>query len=475
VTPYIPQLFENSLYLIAYDPNYLYDDNEDEEMEDDGEGWGSDFEDEDQERADDDDDTSWKVRRGAIHIIDAVVKTKPDLLKTIVDEHALVLVDRFKERVDDVKCDLLQTFDAILTTTVETAAPSFEQELTHQASLVRKKSAGGGLGDMAQTIVKALVKQMKNKNLKVRIAALSTLACLALSIQDKLDAHFDVVFPELKKAIEETQSFEPMLNALLVLRRLFRAHTPGTPAAFHNHVDDIKNFLVSALNHEYSKVVSEGLRVSGSFLNTLRSGEGGAIDNKFKSVAADFFTATTNKLEKTDIDIEVKSCSILSAASLVSVCHSALQPAQVKKILDIYSDRLGNELTRDAALKGLTMIATNETSSKRQSNANTALIPLGNLTGFLSAFYDLLKKTHRQLHLNTLECMEALTRRYPDQFQAHVPAIANEISPMIDEQDLQRAILALKVATNLIAISPAPQAHAQVIGMAVQLSGSELI
>ena len=32
--------------------------------------------------------------------------------------------------------------------------------------------------------------------------------------------------------------------------------------------------------------------------------------------------------------------------------------------MSIYADRLSNELTRDAALKGLTMIAINETSLK---------------------------------------------------------------------------------------------------------------
>ena len=113
------------------------------------------------------------------------------------------------------------------------------------------------------------------------------------------------------------------------------------------------------------------------------------------------------------------------------------------------------------------MIAINETNLKRQSNVNTTLIPLSNLTNFLPVFCDLLKKTHRQLHLNTLECMEALTRRYPQQFQAQTASIANDIAPMIDEQDLQRAILALKVATNLILINPAPQAHAQVVGMSI--------
>ena len=115
-----------------------------------------------------------------------------------------------------------------------------------------------------------------------------------------------------------------MLNALKVLRRLFRSHKVGTQAVFYNSFNEIKAFLVQALNHEYSKVVSEGLRVSGSFLNTLRSQQTGAIDAKFSSVSQDFYAAIVNKLEKVDIDIEVKSCSILAAASLVSVCHSAL-------------------------------------------------------------------------------------------------------------------------------------------------------
>ena len=124
---------------------------------------------------------------------------------------------------------------------------------------------------MSEVIVQALDKQIKNKNLKVRTSALSTLSCLALAIQDQLDKHFELFWPELKQTIEENQSFEPVLNSLKVLRRLFRSYKPGTNAVFHTKFAEIKAFLVQALNHEYSKVVSEGLRVSGSFLNTLRS------------------------------------------------------------------------------------------------------------------------------------------------------------------------------------------------------------
>ena len=72
-----------------------------------------------------------------------------------------------------------------------------------------------------------------------------------------------------------------MLNALKVLRRLFRSYKAGSNASFLNNFSEIASFLVKALNHEYSKVVSEGLRVSGSFLNTLRNQQSGSIDAKF--------------------------------------------------------------------------------------------------------------------------------------------------------------------------------------------------
>ena len=190
--------------------------------------------------------------------------------------------------------------------------------------------------DMSTPIVTSLVKQLKHKNLKVRIAALSTLSCLALTIQEKLDAHFDLIFPELVKTIDETQSYEPILNALKVLRRLFRSYKPTMNANFRNSFNEIKSLLVKALNHEYSKVVKEGLRVSGSFLSTLRASDTGSIEPKFKTVSPEFYQAIIEKLKKVDIDIEVKSCSIISAASLVSVCHSALAPAQVDEVLKIY-------------------------------------------------------------------------------------------------------------------------------------------
>ena len=127
--------------------------------EEDAEGWdGSDFEDEEEDQADNDDDSSWKVRRGAISVLEAVVKTRPDFLKIIIKSHSLNLVDRFKERVDDVKCNLLSMFESLLVQSTKTMPESIDTELAHKTSLQRKDSVGGMVTDMSAPIVKGLVK-----------------------------------------------------------------------------------------------------------------------------------------------------------------------------------------------------------------------------------------------------------------------------------------------------------------------------
>lgn len=70
--------------LLEYDPNYTYGSDEQMHDEEEAEDWGSDFADEEQEAMNDDDDSSWKVRRSAVKIIEAIIKTRPEFIKTIV-------------------------------------------------------------------------------------------------------------------------------------------------------------------------------------------------------------------------------------------------------------------------------------------------------------------------------------------------------------------------------------------------------
>lgn len=111
VGQYISQILDLSVRLMEYDPNYTYDDGQDQEMaqEEEISGWGDEFED-DNVGNDEDDDTSWKVRRAAIKTLEAIITSRPELLKVIYQSYAKIIVGRFKERDDNVKCNILETF-----------------------------------------------------------------------------------------------------------------------------------------------------------------------------------------------------------------------------------------------------------------------------------------------------------------------------------------------------------------------------
>ena len=157
-----------------------------EDEDDDGEGWGDeDFSDDGM--PEDDDDTSWKVRRSSVAIIDAVIRTRPDKVKGIIAQYADTLIDRVKERIDDVKVEVLTTFEGIIKASMDVKENSIEMDLHNQTSVQRQLSMGEDLKAKQAIIIKVLSKPMKSKNMKVKVAAIDTLSTYALLTQFKFD------------------------------------------------------------------------------------------------------------------------------------------------------------------------------------------------------------------------------------------------------------------------------------------------
>lgn len=122
VQPHIPTIIDLCLKMITYDPNYNYEDEEedgggeDEEMED--ESFTPDAEPEsDSEEYSDDDDMSWKVRRAAAKCLESVIATRHELLGEMYQTVSPALIARFKEREENVKCDILSAYTALLRAT----------------------------------------------------------------------------------------------------------------------------------------------------------------------------------------------------------------------------------------------------------------------------------------------------------------------------------------------------------------------
>jgi len=124
--------------------------------DEDGEGGWSDEDFSDGGMPEDDDDTSWKVRRAAVAIIDAIVKTRQDKVKEIISRYADTLIDRVKERIDDVKVDILYTLQGIIKASMEVKENNMEMDLKAQTSVARQLSIGEDLKGKQAAIIRML-------------------------------------------------------------------------------------------------------------------------------------------------------------------------------------------------------------------------------------------------------------------------------------------------------------------------------
>lgn len=87
------------------------------------------------------------------------------------------------------------------------------------------------------------------------------------------------------------------------------------------------------------------------------------------------------KLIRQDIDQEVKQSSIIAIAQIIQIAHNQFQAAEIANIISLFGERLNNELTREATLRALTILARNKN-----------VIKLNNLDQLTPKFVDLMHK-----------------------------------------------------------------------------------
>lgn len=161
VSPFINDILKITLKCLKYDPNYCY--------ESDGNSEGSDMEEEYSDEDDypagsDDDDSSWKIRKAACRVLQAVVKSKPETILSspdLVDE----LLGRFKEREENVRVEVVTCFGQLLEVIVARS--------TDAASPIEQY-----LASKLPSIIKACQKEFKGTSLKSKAAVFSFLNSL---------------------------------------------------------------------------------------------------------------------------------------------------------------------------------------------------------------------------------------------------------------------------------------------------------
>uniref|UniRef100_A0AAY5KWD2 TATA-binding protein interacting (TIP20) domain-containing protein n=1 Tax=Esox lucius TaxID=8010 RepID=A0AAY5KWD2_ESOLU len=427
MSPHVPMVIKLCLKYMTYDPNYNYDVDEDQEVDEsmDTEDWV----DEDQESDDeysDDDDMSWKVRRSSVKCLEAVISTRRDLLVELYGSVAPVLLARFKEREENVKADIFVAFVALLKQT----RPVQGLNITCGVSQV-------------PTVVKALHKQLKEKSMKSRQGCFSLLTELAKVLPGDLGEHIPALIPGIIYSLTDKSSSSNMkIDALSFLHVLLCSHPPGV---FQQHIKVFLPPVIQCVEDPFYKITSEALLVTQQMVRIMRPLEVPTSTFDVKPYVKDVFAGTLKRLKATDIDQEVKERAISCMGHIVShlgdLLGSDLQPT-----LQIFLERLKNEITRLTAVKTLTLIAA--------SALRIDLRPL--LAEGIPILGSFLRKNQRALKLSTLSALNVIVLKYSDSLKPDmIESMLNELPGLIEESDMHISQMAVMLLTSLAKGCPA--------------------
>eukprot|EP00741_Cyanophora_paradoxa_P025544 tig00000383_g24650.t1 len=406
VTPHVQRIVQLCLKYVRHDPNYqdAGEDDDGEAMSEDGEDEGDD--DDDNEYSDDE-DVSWKVRRACAKCLEAIIASRLELIDSFYGQVAPVLIQRFREREENVKLEIFAAFSTLVKQTAVAAKKS-------SAPVDSPNSPLGLLRARVGDVVKSIRNQLKAKSLKSRVGAFALLRDIVQVLPGALAEHIAIIVPGIEYSFADKASNATLKIETLAFVRLLLASHP--PTAFRAHLKALTAPVFACVADRYYKVSAEGLRVCAELARVLRpvaAGDG-------RSLVETLYGCTLQRLTNQDQDLEVKEAAIACMGVVISNLGQQLT-GDLKTCLPLLLERMRNEITRLTAVKALAQVAEGP---------------------------DL---ANRPLKLASLSTLEALVRVHGSKITPqHVQAIAAELGALIGDVDLHLSHLALRLCCSLL-------------------------
>ncbi|CAN6910277.1 unnamed protein product [Brassica oleracea] len=434
ISPYCDEILNLTLEYISYDPNFT------DEMDEDTDNETPEDEEDDESANEytDDEDASWKVRRAAAKCLAGLIVSRSEMISKVYQEACPKLIDRFKEREENVKMDVFNTFIDLLRQTGNVTKGQTDTDESRQIfctlSLHHPKWL---LKQEVSKIVKSINRQLREKSVKTKVGAFSVLRELVVVLPDCLADHIGSLVPGIERALNDKSSTSNLkIEALVFTKLVLASHAPPV---FHPYIKALSSPVLAAVGERYYKVTAEALRVCGELVRVVRpSTQSMGFD--FKPFVHPIYNAIMSRLTNQDQDQEVKECAITCVGLVISIFGDELRK-ELPSCLPVLVDRMGNEITRLTAVKAFAVIAT----SPLHIDLSCVLVNLiAELTGFL-------RKANRVLRQATLITMNTLVTAYGDKIGSDAyEVIVVELSSLISVLDLHMTALALELCCTLM-------------------------
>lgn len=410
------------LRFLKYDPNY--NDDDDEEMggtqadEDDMDDFGDDDDFEAEAGFDDDDDdASWKVRRCAAKALYTLISTRGsgDLLDdgTLYLQVAPVLVQRFNEREENVRLEIISTMASLIRKTGEGVVVNFSSDeqsdyVSHVPQTRKRRresssaifdtktilsmSAGltspvlepvpssGPRADLARlspNLVKVTTKLLKGNSIPTKQALIRLLNDIVSVQHGGLGEYFGQIVEPVVDSIKTASgsmasstaaSGGGAASATANTLRVAALHLIGDIASTHSssvlqpYLPKIVPGVTMAVNDKYYKISSEAIGTVEQLVKALTPPRSRSMHQKHQGDLQQLYKVIFSRVSATDADLEVRQRAIQALGILLARTSGPegsvlISNAERTSALDLLNERLKNETTRLAAVHAIDTIA----------------------------------------------------------------------------------------------------------------------
>lgn len=499
---YTDEVIASGLRYLAYDPNYN-DDESDDEMEEVDDDMGSDDEfDADDAFDDEDDDPSWKLRRGAVKVLRALIepKTNDDLLQdgTLYTKVAPALVGRFNDRDQNARLEIIETISLLISRTgegPELSVPVTEGSLSPQTQpqtssrkrrrdssaavfdtksqtaqssgltspVIKPVPSSGPRADLAKLspqLVKAITKQLKGPAIPTKQAILYLLANLASvlpgGLSESLSALADPLVEAMKGSGANTTSVSSSsgnnatiatlrLAALQLVCKLCETHSSSVLVPL---MSKLIPAAVTASQDRYTKIAAAGIATVEELIKTLTPprAKAGTANAELQSL----FKLLMDRINSTDVDSEIRAKALQALGILLARTaedEQLLSSSNRSTASGLLLTRMKNETSRLAAVRAVDTVATLSDGKGLQSGSWVAEV-CQELAGQF-------RKSDRALRGASLGALRNLISTPAGRGSLPkdtINMLVQALTPLFDTQDLHLLGPALLVTAHLVEV-----------------------
>ncbi|KAI1007515.1 Cullin-associated NEDD8-dissociated protein 1, C-terminal part [Podosphaera aphanis] len=501
------------LRFLKYDPNY--NDDEDEEMalgeSDDDE---NDFDDDDDDEFeadadfDNDDDSSWKIRRCSAKALYTLISTRAseDLLNNgkIYSKITSALVQRFSEREENVRLEVIATVTSLIRKTGETSFVNFpiENEFysVNNVSQSRKRRresssnslfdtkalnsvstgltspifeptpASGTRADLAKlipAIIRASTRLLKKKSIPTSQALIRLLDDMVLVQNGGLSEYFGQLVDPIVEAIKTTSSStgssviisgttSATANTLRIsaLRLIGSIASTHSSSVLHPYLKKIVLGVIEAVNEKYYKISSEAIGTAEQLVKALTPPRSMQNTQKEQPELYQLYQAIINRVAANDADLEVRQQAVQALGILLArtVTHNGstlLTPEEYNLALNLLCDRLKNETTRLAAVNAINTIAAlaGKTNQLRPDWIKEVSLEL-------SAQFRKSNRSLRGASLGALKSLIAIPSASLALDMTSIETLVNAVLPLLLPADIQLLGPAIVLLASFVDMNP---------------------